>query len=118
MDRKLFRRTDIIILIILLTISAIFFFAMTDDKGEIAEIWIDGKVYRSFDLSEPFELSLDNGVTLMGDGDSAWFDNSDCKDKVCINTGKLSHDGQWAACLPNSTVLKIVKGDGNVDTVS
>lgn len=118
MERKLFRKRDIIILVILLTVSAFLFFAALKDKGGYAEVWIDGKLHSSFDLSEPFELSLDNGVTLIGDGNSARFENSDCKDKVCINTGELSFSGQWAACLPNGTVLKITKGNGDVDTVS
>lgn len=118
MERRLFRKRDIIILLILLIVSVILFFATSKDKGAYAEIWIDGKLYRSLDLNSSFELSLDNGVTLTGDGSGAWFEHSDCKDKVCINTGKLSISGQWAACLPNSTVLKIVKGNGNVDTVS
>ena len=118
MERKLFRKRDIIILLALLAASAFFFFITSKDTGEYAEVWLDGNIYRSFKLSEPFEITLDNGVTIVGDGESARFDHSDCKDKVCINTGRLSLSGQWAACLPNGTVLKIVKGNGDVDTVS
>ena len=118
MERKLFRKRDIIILFALLTASAFFFFVTSKDTGESAEIWIDGELYRNFPLNAPFELTLDNGVTVKGDGESAWFEHSDCRDKVCINTGRLSLSGQWAACLPNGTVLKITKGNGDVDTVS
>lgn len=118
MERKLFRKKDVIILAVLcLAAIGVFLFA-SRDKGAVAEIWVDGKIFTSFSLDEPFELTLDNGVTLKGDGKEAWFSHSDCPDKVCINTGKLSVSGEWAACLPNETVLKIVKGDRKVDTVS
>ena len=36
---------------------------------------------------------------------------SDCPDQVCVNTGKLYKAGQYAACLPNGFVLKIVSED-------
>lgn len=118
MERKLFRKRDIVLLLVILAVSAFFFFITSRDSGEGAEIWLDGKLYREFPLDTRFELTLDNGVTIVGDGESAWFSHSDCRDKVCVNTGRLSLSGQWAACLPNGTVLKITKGNGDVDTVS
>lgn len=118
MERKLFKKKDILILIILLSLSLFFFVFMSREKGETAEIWIGGKLYRTFDLDVPFELMLDNGVGLIGDGDSVRFEHSDCDDKICINTGKLSVSGEWAACLPNETVVKIRSGNERVDTVS
>ncbi len=39
---------------------------------------------------------------------SIGFESSDCPDKVCIRSGKLSHVGSSAACLPNKIILKIV----------
>ncbi|MBE6650710.1 MAG: NusG domain II-containing protein [Ruminococcaceae bacterium] len=118
MERKLFQKKDIIIVAVLLCVALFVFFGIKKDTGERAEIWIKGELYRTYDLNEPFELSLDNEIVIKGNGSEAWFHHSDCPDKVCINTGKLHISGEWAACLPNETVLKIVKDNGDVDTVS
>ncbi|MBR6632736.1 MAG: NusG domain II-containing protein [Clostridia bacterium] len=117
-ERKLFHKKDIVVLALLLCLALLFYFTATREKGERAEIWINGDLYKSFELKEPFEIKLDNGATIKGDGESAYFEHSDCPDKVCVNTGRLSVSGEWAACLPNETVLKISKGNGDVDTVS
>lgn len=101
----------------LLIIALLVFFLSSKDKGDVAEVWVGGSLYRSFDLDQPFELTLDNGAVIKGNGKKAWFDHSDCPDKVCVNTGKLSASGEWAACLPNETVLKIKNDNTDVDTV-
>ena len=118
MERKLFRKRDIILVAILLCVALFLFLGTNKNDGNTAEIWIDGELYKSFDLKEPFKISLDGGVVIEGDGKRAHFLHSDCPDKVCINTGWLEAEGEWAACLPNKTVLKITEGNGNVDTVS
>lgn len=118
MERNLFNKRDIIILVLLLCVALSVIFFISRDSGETVEIWVDGRMYKSYALKEPFELVLDNGVYIKADGESAWFSHSDCADKVCVNTGKLSLSGEWAACLPNETVIKITKGNDVVDAVS
>ena len=118
MERKLFGKRDIILIAVLLCVAFLLFFGISKNDGSTAEIWIDGKLYKSFDIREPFKISLESGVVIEGDGNRARFLHSDCPDKVCVNTGWLKTEGEWAACLPNKTVLKITKGNGNVDTVS
>ncbi len=39
---------------------------------------------------------------------------SNCPDKICVNTGAVSMDGQSIACLPNHVIVKI--GDANGPT--
>ena len=118
MERKLFCKRDIVLIAVLLCTALFLFFGIKKHEGGNAEIWLDGSLYKSFDMSEPFKITLDNGVVIEGDGESAHFLHSSCPDKICINTGWLKSDGEWAACLPNKTVLKITEGNGNVDTVS
>lgn len=118
MERRLFKKTDIIVLVILVALALLFFFSLSKEEGETVEIWLGGKLAETYLIDEPFEILLENGVVIKCDGSSAWFEHSDCPDKVCVNTGKLSVSGEWAACLPNETVIKITKGNGDVDTVS
>ena len=118
MERKFINKKALILIAVLLFLAVIIYFCIPRRVGKTAEIWVDGKLFKSFDLSENFEISLENGVTIKGDTKSAYFTHSDCPDKLCIGTGKLSLDGQWAACLPNSTVLKIKGEEAIADMVN
>jgi hypothetical protein len=35
-------------------------------------------------------------------------DYSDCKNQVCVNTGKISKAGETIVCLPNYVIVEIV----------
>ncbi|MBQ7897491.1 MAG: NusG domain II-containing protein [Clostridia bacterium] len=118
MERKFITKKSIIFIIVLLTLALGLIFLMPEILGEKVEIWVDGELYDTFALSDSFSLSLDNGVVITGDGETAYFEKSDCPDKVCIKAGKLSLSGEWAACLPNKTVLKITGRNGEADTVN
>lgn len=116
MEKKLFFKRDLIIIFFLLLLAlALSFF---HEDGDVVEITVERKTVAVLPLEEPFEVTLENGVTVSGDGESAFFSHSDCPDKVCINTGKLSLSGEWAACLPNETIVRIKGRDGEADTVS
>lgn len=117
MDRRFITKKSLIFIIALLALALLFFF-IPKKSGQRVEIWLDGELYDSYPLFSPFSLTLDNGVRVTGDGKSAHFEESDCPDKVCIKTGELSVTGEWAACLPNKTVVKIVGRNGDADTVS
>ncbi len=126
---KFFRRTDIIVIISILAVSAVswgihqYFFA--EDKGK-AEIYYYSKLVETVDLSNgderKFSIPQDENVTLQvyRDGSIAFIE-SDCKDRVCIHAGKLKTTGQFAACLPNGIVVKIVphkeRDEDDVDLV-
>lgn len=36
------------------------------------------------------------------------FEHSSCADQICVRTGKIKYPGEFAACLPNQTLLRIV----------
>jgi len=49
----------------------------------------------------------------------AWIESSPCYNQNCVTAGRISRQGQWTACLPNS-VLLLINGieDINVDGLS
>ena len=118
MERKFLSKGTVIFTILLLVTAFIFAFIIPRQRGNVCEIWIDGALFRSYDISVPFEIALENGVEIAGDGESVFFSSSDCPDKVCVNTGKLHFSGEWAACLPNKTVIKIFGRSGDTDVVA
>jgi len=117
---KFFKKTDIIIILGILIISGIgwgiYHYAFAGEKVK-AEIYYYSELVKTIDLDtgkeESFSLPQDKNVVfhLYKDGSIAFIE-SDCPDKVCIRSGKLRSAGQYAACLPNGFVMKIVpKGE-------
>ena len=38
---------------------------------------------------------------------------SDCKNQICVNTGKISRAGEIIVCLPNYVIVEIIgSGEG------
>lgn len=110
-------------------------------KGQEAEISYDGKVILRVDLTSKkntFIASdinnmqvtfkdgevIDNGRVIVFESNDIhfklFFNNnmvkftqSDCPDKVCVNTGMISKTGQVAACIPAKILVKIAGGTDN-----
>lgn len=113
---KFFKKSDIIIISILLIISllswGIYNFTFSK-KSAKAEIYYYSELAETIDLNtgeeKTFSISQNPHVVfhLYKDGNIR-FEESDCPDKVCIHAGKLHTIGETAACLPNGIILKIV----------
>lgn len=117
------KKYDIIIILFILLIS-FFSYLIYQNKNSInspkAEIYyyselvetvfLDQAVERTFSVKENEDVIFH----LFKDG-SICFEESDCPNKLCIKTGKISKAGQFAACLPNGLLLKIVIDEDNRD---
>ena len=110
------KKKDFIIIAAILLVACIFYivFNLQSDKGAAkAEIYYESELIMTVMLNEnedrTFKLPQNEHVVfhLYEDG-SICFEESDCPDKVCINSGRLKHIGSSAACLPNKVILKIV----------
>ena len=44
---------------------------------------------------------------IIIEDEEAWFEHSDCENRVCVESGKISRPNQWAACLPNGIIIYI-----------
>lgn len=116
---KYARKSDLII-IAAVALLALAFFILNKyffaQKGVYAEIYRDSTLVHRVEL-----LTTNEGIfSVPGEPDvvfqlyadeSIAFIESDCPDKVCIRSGRLKNAGQFAACLPNRILLKIVSDD-------
>lgn len=118
---KFFKKIDILIIGLILLISLVFWgggLIYTSDSPVVAEIYYKSKLVKTVDLSKEddkiFSISQNPNVVfhLYEDG-SIRFESSDCKDKICIRTGRLRLVGQSSACLPNQIIVKIVRKNKN-----
>ncbi|MBQ8026928.1 MAG: NusG domain II-containing protein [Clostridia bacterium] len=115
--KKLIKPLDIILIVILLLGgTGVYFYTKNTTKSATAVIYIDGEVYKAVSLEQvetAYEISLpcSPAATLLVEKGSICFKAADCSDKVCINSGKLRHRGDTAACLPAKAVVTIENGE-------
>ena len=122
--RKYFAVGDIFVALIVLLVfvlSLVFFTGGKNQEGITAVISVEGEVYHQVklsDISEPYEVTVEGEVPVVisVSAQGVCFSHSDCPDKLCVNTGVLTHSGQSAICLPARVSVKLVsesKGDIN-----
>lgn len=117
---KYFKKTDIIIVFVIIAVSAAVWLAynsMFSNRPAKAEIYYYSKLVMTIELTKDNERSFSvpqekNVVFHIDKEGNIGFVRSDCPDKVCIHAGMLHTVGQSAACLPNGLVLKIVPANG------
>ena len=79
--------------------------------GRLAEIYQDGVLIQTVDLSRDTEFTITNDAggynrIQVRDGAIAVIEAS-CPDKVCIHQGAISDSAQPIVCLPNKLVIRI-----------
>lgn len=118
---KFFKKTDILIILSILFISLAIWGInriITEGSPAVAEIYYKSQLVKTVDLNKgqdrTFSVSQNPNVVfhLYKDG-SIRFEQSDCRDKICIRTGRLKTVGQIAACLPNKIIMKIVRSENH-----
>lgn len=119
---KLFKKSDFILIIIILIICGAFLIPRIADKSDnlTAVLYIDGAVERTIELdkvSKPYEFTFGSkhSATVRVENGRIRYLDADCPDKVCVNTGWLSHSGDTASCLPARTVIRVQSEKSDVD---
>ncbi|MDD3692908.1 MAG: NusG domain II-containing protein [Oscillospiraceae bacterium] len=118
---KFIKKIDILIIAIILLSSLIFWGINrlnTTASPVVAEIYYKSKLVKTISLNNKKDITFSipqkpNVIFhLYADG-SIRFEKSDCRDKICVRSGKLNIVGESAACLPNEIILKIVRKKGD-----
>ena len=114
---RMIKKGDVIIFISLCLLCAfLFVLPLFGGDRKTAVITLDGETAAEIDLSavpEAYTLQVGSCIIRV-DKDSVRFENSDCPDKLCMKSGKLSKAGDTAACVPNRVVATI-KGEKKKD---
>lgn len=125
--RKLFSPWDLLIIGIIAA-AAVFFTVFLFFQGEtsnaVACIKINGEVYREVSLSQTDEaqdIELENGghhAVIHIENAKVSFLSSDCPDKLCVNQGTISKNGESIVCLPGRFSVSIIsEQDNGLDAV-
>ncbi len=121
---KFFRWADLILILVVAAIALAIFLPKHFQKADgnvTAIITRNGTVIQKIDLSKvkkPYTISLESHprtwVTVTPG--SIYYSKAECKDKICVRTGKLTKPGDTAACLPSKTLIRLVSNGKNVSS--
>ena len=86
-----------------------------DAGGKIAEVYVEGKLYDTVDLSAvavPYEITVKTeygyNVLLVQNG-AIEVDRADCSEQICVNQGAITDGLIPITCLPHRVVIRIVE---------
>ncbi len=114
-DRKLLTRRSAALLLGLLLLCVLVFWIFSRlPGGTEAVVERDGQELFRQKLSrlsgpETVQIDGENGIalTVVFYPDGAAVTSSQCPDKICVHTGKLTKAGETAICLPAKVVLRL-----------
>lgn len=110
----------IIALVIILAIANIIIFVPKNKGRATAQIIKDGKITHKLTLDridkrvEVRDKDKYNILIVAEDG-RVRFEEANCPDHVCVDTGWISKPGQSAACVPGGIIINII-GEEESDT--
>ena len=117
---KIFKKMDIVIIVVLIISSFIPHFIYSsigskNNKDLYATIKVDGEIHNTIDLpttsEEKFIIQTENGTnTILVNNNEINIVHADCKDELCVKQGSISKIGKTLICLPNKLIIEI-KGD-------
>lgn len=105
--KKLITKKDFILLFIVLVFGVVgIIFMNSAEQGKGATITIDGRNKEIISLDKEFQKKI-NGVTICCENGEIYIKESDCPDKVCVRSGRISKSGESIICAPNRVAIKI-----------
>ncbi len=117
-DRKI--KNDLMLTAATVIAAAVVFFiiGLNSSEGDRVEIKQNGKLCATYPLSENRTVKLEyNGgynLLVIEDGE-AYIKEASCPDKLCVNQGRASKNGESLVCLPNKTTVTVIS-DKEKDT--
>lgn len=128
---KFIKKSDIILIIILLIlgIATEFYLAQTKSNGTDVVIEKDGKVYGTYSLYENKEILVGKRTKDSSGKNNHWnivqinngkvkMESASCQNQVCVHHSEISSEGESIVCLPNKLVVYIKGKGGKYDSIS
>lgn len=124
MQRRFIKKADIALVAVILCVGAallIWRFLPSGGKVE-AVIYAHGEEYRRVTLDKTVDMTVtpdtDPGVVIKIKDGAAWFESADCRDRLCVKSGKLTRPGDTAACLPAGVVIRLEGAEKRHDALT
>lgn len=100
-----------VLLAVLICIVWIIIQKSTMKNGRYADIRISGVSAAKLDLDnetkKQFHGENDIDLTVVTGNGCVYVEKSECPDKICVKTGKISAVGEQIVCLPARIVIEV-----------
>lgn len=106
------KKLDIILVVIFLLVGfvCLFFTNFFSKTGDIVYIYVDGKEYGQYPLSDNVIININNGEChneiTISDG-SVFMSESNCLNRICIDQGRINMSNEAICCAPNKVIVRI-----------
>ena len=108
---RIFKRADLVLIAALLLTGILVYvlFAAMPGRGIYVSVRIDGEETVRYPLSEDGVFRIDSGdgdynILTIEHGEAS-VSESNCKNQICVKTGKKSKAGEVIVCLPHKVVF-------------
>lgn len=113
-EKKLFRKNDLILMGAVILLALALFLAMKvlhSGPGEQVIVTVGSIEYARLPLDQDAELLItaaegETNLLVIEDG-TARISEANCSNQVCVQTGRISEEGELIVCLPHKVVVSI-----------
>lgn len=116
--RTLFKKGDIIVLILIVAlVAASVVCAVGYSGGDTAVVYVDGEKVYSLPLGRDATVELSDGaVTVTVEDGRVRISRSDCPEQLCVHSAPIGAEGGAIVCLPMK--VTVVVESGEVDAIT
>lgn len=77
--------------------------------GDRAVLYQNGQPLQTFSLQQNQVVAFDHFTIEVSNG-AIGIIESDCPQKICVHTGKISNPAQTIVCVPNRVIIEVITG--------
>lgn len=112
-EKKFIKPFDFILIIFLLILSAVLFYL--PNFGDKSKLILSVKVGKKVVYTVPLEKVKksyiysvpDKNVDIYIEPDGVSVKSSDCKNQICVKSGKITSAGKVIVCTPNNIIIML-----------
>ncbi len=112
----------VLILIIIAVVSFVCIKFFAEGKGKYVKVYVNEKLTKTFDLKKDREYFIETKLgynLLIIKNEKARILDADCPNKICVDKGYISKNGESIICLPHNVVVTIESSEEKeVDAVA
>ncbi len=106
------KKLDVVVIAAILACALIAFgiIAVLQSDADVVRVYVDNTLYAELPLNKDAELRIETekGFNLLFvESGRAYIKDADCRDRICINTGKIGELTGSIVCLPHGVVVVI-----------
>lgn len=112
------KKRDILVIagILVIALISLLVIKLCKKQGSGVIVRINGSEVAKYSFTEEGTYELNGGTNILViKNNEAWLKETTCRDKICVNQGKISKEGETITCLPNKLTITVYGTDNFVD---